>query len=263
MPDEIISNEVTPEVTPEVADEGQVSEGIGEVENLEVDGDEQLSLDDESDQMVTVKIDGQDVQVPLSEALAGFQRQADYTRKTQELAEQRRQAQNGIAIQEALERDPQNALALLNQRYGFNQEALDEDLDLDPVERQLRQVNQRLESFEQQRALEQLNATVASLQTRYGSDFEANEVVKRALELGSDDLEGVFKQMAFDKVREDALVVRGLREKRAAETARITQNKRQASVVSGGSTPRSADVESQQPQSIREAYELAKRQANP
>lgn len=252
------SNEAIPEVTPEVADDGQVADGIGEIENLEGEG-EQLSTDETEVQMVTVKIDGQDVEVPLDEALAGYQRQSDYTRKTQELAEQKRQAQNALTIQEALERDPQNALALLNQRYGVSQELLDEELDLDPLERQLRQTNRRLDSFEQERALDQLNKTVASLQTRYGSDFDANEVVARALALNSDDLEGVFKQMAFDKVHEEALVTR----KKVAETAKITQNKRQASVVTGGSTPRSAGVPAAQPQSIREAYELAKRQANP
>ena len=39
-----------------------------------------------------VVVDGQKVKVKQSELLAGYQRQADYTRKTQELAEQRRQA---------------------------------------------------------------------------------------------------------------------------------------------------------------------------
>ena len=39
-----------------------------------------------------VVVDGHKVKVKQSELLAGYQRQADYTRKTQELAEQRRQA---------------------------------------------------------------------------------------------------------------------------------------------------------------------------
>lgn len=43
--------------------------------------------------MVTVKVDGQDVQVPLQEALNGYMRQAAFTKKTQELAQQRQQLQ--------------------------------------------------------------------------------------------------------------------------------------------------------------------------
>ena len=44
-----------------------------------------------------VVVDGQKVKVKQSELLAGYQRQADYTKKTQELAEQRRQADAMIA----------------------------------------------------------------------------------------------------------------------------------------------------------------------
>ena len=43
------------------------------------------------DKFVKLQVDGQEVVVPVKEALAGYQRQADYTRKTQELSEQRKQ----------------------------------------------------------------------------------------------------------------------------------------------------------------------------
>lgn len=57
----------------------------------EDEGDEPDILDTEGleDALVTVKINGEESQVPLREALAGFQRQAAFTRKTQELAEER------------------------------------------------------------------------------------------------------------------------------------------------------------------------------
>lgn len=42
---------------------------------------------------LTVKIDGKEETVTLEEAAKGYQRQQDYTRKTQELAEQRRQVE--------------------------------------------------------------------------------------------------------------------------------------------------------------------------
>ena len=42
---------------------------------------------DESEQFVTVKIDGKEEQIPLKEAIAGYQRQADYSRKTMAHAE--------------------------------------------------------------------------------------------------------------------------------------------------------------------------------
>ncbi|MDE2434553.1 MAG: hypothetical protein KGN37_17120, partial [Burkholderiales bacterium] len=44
------------------------------------------------EQMVTVKIDGKEVEVPLSELKNGYQRQADYTKKTMEVSDQRKAA---------------------------------------------------------------------------------------------------------------------------------------------------------------------------
>jgi hypothetical protein len=131
---------------------------------------------------------------------------------------------------------------------------------MDPVEKQYRQLDQRLAAFEQQKAMDQLEKTVQSLQTRYGSDFDANEVVAKALAIGSSDLEAVYKQVAFDRLYEDASAVRHLREKKAQEQTQVTQAKRQASVVSSGSSASSADVSAKPITSLRDAYEAAKRQ---
>lgn len=48
-------------------------------------------------QTYTVRVDGKDVQVTLDELQAGYSRQADYTRKSQVLAEQRRKADEELA----------------------------------------------------------------------------------------------------------------------------------------------------------------------
>lgn len=66
----------------------------------ETDGaeDQEASAEDDGaeeaanpqDQLVTVKIDGKETQIPLKEALNGYQRQADYSRKTAALAEDRK-----------------------------------------------------------------------------------------------------------------------------------------------------------------------------
>jgi hypothetical protein len=59
---------------------------------LEADQDAEPSEQEEEPQTFTVKIDGKEVQVPLSELLNGYQRQSDYTKKTMEAAEQRKAA---------------------------------------------------------------------------------------------------------------------------------------------------------------------------
>lgn len=63
-----------------------------------------------------IVIDGETV--TLEEAKKGFMRHEDYTRKTQELADQRRSFQNAVTLWEALENDPITTLRTLNARLG-------------------------------------------------------------------------------------------------------------------------------------------------
>jgi hypothetical protein len=79
------------------AGEPEPAEEAGEPESEdsddgEVDGeDEEGDSDEEPDEpSFTVKVDGQDVTVTLSELRAGYSRTADYTRKTQQLAQNRK-----------------------------------------------------------------------------------------------------------------------------------------------------------------------------
>jgi len=258
---DIISNEVEADLAPATEIAGQPQEVSDVVENLSEAEIELLPVDEFGDKYVSVQVNGEDVRVPLKEALSGYQRQADYTRKTQELSEQRRQFQFGAALQEALQNNPKETLDLLSKHYGTaEQPSADEELLLDPVEKQYKQLEQRVQAFEQQKAMEELERTVEALQNRYGSDFDANEVVAKALALGSTDLENVYKSIAFDKVYEDAQVVRTLREKKAQEAAQITQAKRQASVTGTSTSSSTADVSAKPITSLRDAFEAAKRQ---
>lgn len=256
-----ISNEVLPEEAPVQLDEGQLAEAQDVIENLTEEEIDLLPVDEFGDKYVSVVVSGEEVRVPLKEALSGYQRQADYTRKTQELSEQRRQVQFGAALQEALQNDPQGTLALLSQHYGVGQTPFEEeDLYADPVEKQFKHLEQRIQAFEQQKAMDQLERTVQSLQSRYGSDFDANEVVAKALAIGSTDLEAVYKQIAFDRVWSESSAIRQEKAKKDEEAKKVIQAKRQAGVVSSGSSAKSADVSAKPITSLRDAFEAAKRQ---
>lgn len=67
-------------------DDGSSSEE--ETEEVEATDDDQEEESD--DQLVTVKINGKEQQIPLKEAIAGYQRNADYSQKTQALAQERK-----------------------------------------------------------------------------------------------------------------------------------------------------------------------------
>lgn len=82
------SEDETPETD---EDSEELDEEVEDAEDdAEADAEEDQEADLPEDALVTVKIDGKEEKIPLKEALAGYQRQADYSRKTQELAEQRR-----------------------------------------------------------------------------------------------------------------------------------------------------------------------------
>ena len=90
-------------------------------------------------QTYTVKVDGKNVEVSLEELQAGYSRQADYTRKSQVLAEQRQKADEELAATQQerqqyisqLEQFTDSADKKLNEFKSFDWAKLKED---DPME---------------------------------------------------------------------------------------------------------------------------------
>ena len=76
----------------------------------------------------TVKVDGKDVEVTLEELQAGYSRQADYTRKSQVLAEQRQKADEELA---ATQQERQRYISQLEQFTGQADKKLDEFKSVD------------------------------------------------------------------------------------------------------------------------------------
>jgi hypothetical protein len=256
MSDELVTtSSVEPEGSP-------VTEGVSESPNTPI-----LSVEEYSNYRVPIKLDGEDLEVPLSEALAGYQRQADYTRKTQELAQQKEQFQFATALQSALDNDPAATIDLLSKHYGISRQAVSEmiadgeDFDsLDPTEQKYRELDKRLASFEDYQSKQEIEREVQRLKSKY-EDFNINEVVTTALRINSTDLEGTYKQMAFDKMMAKAELERQAREVQQQKENSLLESKRQASVVSGGSSATASTTsESFEPiTSVAEAWAAAKR----
>jgi hypothetical protein len=241
-------------------------EQLGEVETepeLEF-----LDIDEFRDRAVLAKVDGEELPVKLSELVQGYQRQADYTRKTQELAQQKAELQWATAIRGALEHDPRGTIELLSQQFGVKPQAAtptedpfdfasDSLWDEDPTAKRYQELDERLSRYEEIEAQRQLQTTLDLLSNKYGEDFDANEVVVAALQTGQTDLEAVYRQVAFDKIREKA-------QRAEAETAKLRQRttaKRDAAVVEGGSSRRAggdAGVEVGSITTIADAWRAAK-----
>ncbi|MBR2818216.1 MAG: hypothetical protein IKE60_26375 [Reyranella sp.] len=88
---DVVSQEAHSEDTGS-SDETQSEADHAETVEQESEADEDTEDTEESESgLVTVVVDGKSEQLPLSEVAAGYQRGADYTRKTQALAEERKE----------------------------------------------------------------------------------------------------------------------------------------------------------------------------
>jgi len=75
----------------EAPEEGQAEEEVEEEVSAESEeSEEELEIVAEEDLKYTIKVDGKEFEVGIDELKSGYQRQADYTRKSQALAEQRK-----------------------------------------------------------------------------------------------------------------------------------------------------------------------------
>jgi hypothetical protein len=125
----------------ELADDSVVDE------QDEEPSDEQL---DSESQTFTVTVDGKPEDVPLDELIAGYHRYATYTKKSQQLAEQR----DGFgAEQQALRQTYQQYQGVLSQLHGQMQAAnKPANLDWDALERENPVQWLKLKELERQRA---------------------------------------------------------------------------------------------------------------
>ena len=258
MTNETIASAVDEDVIPVDETAGEITESEKVQADTPEEEQELFDFTEIGDKFVKLQVDGQEVLVPIKEAFAGYQRQADYTRKTQEVSEQRKRLEYASAIQEALEKDPAHTLQLLQQQFGTNVQSEDEDLWLDPQTKQFKELEQRVARFEQDKAMDELTRTIDSLQSKYGEDFNADEVVAKALATGANDLEAIFKQITFDKVYSS----RNESSKKLADEQARLEAKRGAQVVSSASTAKATTVKTAPPKTVFEAFETAKKSLN-
>lgn len=270
MTDVFVDQDIQPEGP---VDDGQVEEldGAEATETFDV-----LDFDQYGNFRVPVKVEGQEDFVPLTEAVAGYQRQADYTRKTQELSAQRNDLGWAAAIKAALEQDPQGTLQLLSTHYGVAPQPVQQQVAQEPndpfddwtntddgwgrtaaptSDPRLDAIAERLQRIEQAEADMKLRQEVAQLQTEF-PDFNPQEVVTYAIRMNTSDLRAAFKQMSFDKVYAEK---RDLEEKVRQATAQRT-NKQQAAIVSGGSAVQGGGDQVGEVHSFADAFNAAKRQ---
>ena len=219
-------------------------------------------VSEEPGELYSIKIDGEEQQVSLDELQAGYQRQGDYTRKTQELADERRRLAQAESIVTALENDPEATIGALARTFdvgmGNRSVSSDDDFDMmdedvDPNSKRIAELEARLEQQDRFQRQQQIEKTVENLQGKYG-DFDSTELLQHAVKNGIDNLEAALTHMRYSAVEQE-------RSKLKSELD-VYEKKREASTVeAGGSKQPSAVPDSKEvPSSIREAFSQALKQ---
>lgn len=207
------------------------------------DTPELLDIGQFGDKLVEITVDGETQTVPLSEAASGYMRQSAFTRKTQDLANQRKELEPYISVAEAFERDPEAATLALANYYGFNPNAGQrqvpqddgwghEEDEVDPRDAEIQELKRQMKALATNQSAQYIDKEAHQLVERYpGVDPE--EVKRHALANNMPNLEVAARDLLFDE-RNDAW--ESLRSKREAD-AKVIEQKKQAGVVSPGSGP--------------------------
>ena len=116
------------EETPEPESEEEEEEGQVEEETEEEVDEEEYDVVAEEDLKYTIKVDGEELEVGIEELKNGYQRQADYTRKSQALAEQRKETEQIQSERMQLEQERQmyaNGLQMLQEQQSAKLQEFD------------------------------------------------------------------------------------------------------------------------------------------
>ena len=152
--EEIEAVDVSEEEAEEVETEDVIEESEAEeVEEVEEDYEESETEESEEEQAAyEVVVDGQSQEVTLDELLSGYQRQADYTRKTQAVADQRKQLEDQSGLVKETLKGLEESKKQLSELLETSQSAVDwEELrDTDPSEylRQKELIEQRQKALQ-------------------------------------------------------------------------------------------------------------------
>lgn len=231
---------------PDSALSGEITEPTQQVEDTTPEPPRQyVEVDDPDNRYVRVKVDGEDREVPYSEAIKGYSREADYTRKSQEVARQREQADYGLRLQQALESNPALTLQILSQQYGIDygqqqQAPLPEPEPVyeDPLERMLHEERQARMALEQRiserEANQALGVAVDDLRGRYNAtDDDIREVIGTAyrMQVGVEALPMIYESMAFQRLNAR---VQAVRQQQVEEEQRMAAKQQASQIVSNG-----------------------------
>lgn len=240
-------------------DDSEVDEDL-DIDNDETDADDdgevvedatdEFDFDSIKDKPVKVTVNGETFEVPLAELRNGYMRQADYTRKTQQVAADADTIRWAREMQEAFRVDPAGSIRYLQEQFGYLDEPdplADIDPEMQPIvaelwrtQQQLIELQQKQEQIDQERVNNQVRAELDQMKSKY-SDFDPLEVLPIAIDNGL-SMETAYKVWKADRVQAESETQRVAREK-AEQAAAQREKARRAKSQTTRSKPMAAEAD--------------------
>jgi hypothetical protein len=191
-----------------------------------------FDFDSIKDKPVKVTVGGETFEVPLNELRNGYMRQADYTRKTQQIAAQGELVRWAQDLQEALTSDPKGTVRFFQEQFGLlDDDGIQDDPELGPIVKELRETRRELAELRQSQQVqvqERVNMEVQSelnqMKSKY-PDFDPLQVLPIAIDNGL-TMEMAYKVWKADRVDQESAVQEAARRK--AEQAALKRDKARA-----------------------------------
>ncbi len=189
--------------------------------------------------------------ITQEEAAPGYMRNRDYTQKTQDLANQRRIAQRGLDLLQALDQDPKATVELIANTYKVQQpvaatapaatnewgepvEAPADTPEVAALKAELQQLRGTIGNVAQQQQRSALMNEIADVQGRYG-DFDQEVVLRHMQANDIPTVEMAYRDLNWVELQESAAAQRALE----AEQQQVLEEKRmmQGVVAAGAGIP--------------------------
>jgi len=213
-------------------DDSETDDTDIESEDVEADveddaPEDQFDFDSIKDKAVSVTVNGETFEVPLAELRNGYMRQADYTRKTQQIAADSDVIRWAREMQNAFRTDPAGSIRALQEQFGLleqNDPYEDMDDDFKPIVSELKRTQQELAELKRmsfRTEQERVNAEVQSelnMMTNKYADFDPQQVLPIAIETGL-SMEKAYKLWKADQMESDTAAQAAARRK-AEEAAK-------------------------------------------
>ena len=220
-----------------------------------------LDTSEIGDRMVKLTVDGEEVVVPLKEALSGYNSNAAATKRFQEASQIKTEAEEALRLAKAVQNNPGLTMQVLAQQAGLTVEQFlnltpqqqqnvaeasePEPTFDDPLERQLYEerqariaLEQRIErqeqSWQQQQADATLRQAIGELQNQLGATPEdSRSVVQQALEM---QVGPEFFPMIYQAQQYQKSLVQSQAQQEAEAAKQAQQAQRQQAAAEAGQT---------------------------